>query len=72
MCAYDLAVKISMLFHTDKGDICYEPFSGSGTSLCAAETTGRRCFAMELDPGFTAVAIERLAEMGLNPALKTE
>ena len=58
-----------MLFHTGKGDICYEPFSGSGTSLCAAEKTGRRCFAMELDPGFAAVAIERLSEMGLKPKL---
>jgi DNA modification methylase len=56
-----------MLFHTDKGDICYEPFSGSGTSLCAAEKTGRRCFAMELQPAFVAVALERLYEMGLKP-----
>jgi DNA modification methylase len=61
-----------MLFHTDKGDICYEPFSGSGTSLCAAEKTERRCFAMELDPGFTAVAIERLSEMNLKPVLRAE
>jgi DNA modification methylase len=56
-----------MLFHTDKDDICYEPFSGSGTSLCAAEKTGRRCFAMELQPAFVAVALERLYEMGLKP-----
>ena len=37
-----------MLFHTGKDDICHEPFSGSGTSLCAAEKTGRRRLAMDL------------------------
>ena len=63
MCAYDLAVKISMLFHTDKGDICYEPFSGSGTSLCAAEKTGRRCYGIELDPLYVDTAVERWQRM---------
>jgi len=58
-----------ILLHTKKGDICYEPFSGSWTCLCAAETTGRRCFAMELEPEFVAVGLERLAEMGLEPKL---
>jgi DNA modification methylase len=40
------------------GDV-YEPFSGSGTTLMAAETLGRRCFAMEIDPKYVQVAIER-------------
>jgi DNA modification methylase len=40
------------------GDV-YEPFSGSGTTLMAAETLGRRCFAIEIDPKFVQVAIER-------------
>ena len=40
------------------GDV-YEPFSGSGTTLMAAETLGRRCYAMELDPRYCQVAIER-------------
>jgi DNA modification methylase len=55
-----------ILLHTQSGDVCYEPFSGSGTHLCAAENTGRRCFAMEIEPAFVAVALERLSEMGLN------
>jgi DNA modification methylase len=58
-----------MLLHTQPGDLCYEPFSGSGTHLCAAENTGRRCFAMEIEPAFVAVALERLSEMGLTPKL---
>ena len=37
----------------------YEPFSGSGTSLIAAGRLRRRCFAMELDPGYVDVALRR-------------
>ncbi|OFW00076.1 MAG: hypothetical protein A3F68_05160 [Acidobacteria bacterium RIFCSPLOWO2_12_FULL_54_10] len=60
---------IPMRQHTDKGDICYEPFSGSGTQLVAAQILGRMCYAMELSPPFVAVALERMAEMGLEPRL---
>jgi DNA modification methylase len=55
--------------HTNKGDICYEPFSGSGTQLVAAEQLGRVCYAMELSPPFVAVALERMAGLGLKPTL---
>jgi DNA modification methylase len=58
---------VPIQLHTKSGDVCYEPFSGSGTHLCAAESTGRRCFAMEIEPAFVAVALERLSEMGLEP-----
>jgi DNA modification methylase len=58
-----------ILLHTRKGALCYEPFSGSGTCLCAAEATGRRCYAMELEPAFAGVALERLSEMSLKPIL---
>ena len=60
---------IRMRQDTDKGDICYEPFSGSGTQLVAAQILGRMCYAMELSPPFVAVALERMAEMGLEPRL---
>jgi DNA modification methylase len=40
------------------GDV-YEPFVGSGTTIIAAEQLGRRCYAMEIDPRYVAVAIER-------------
>ena len=55
--------------HTKPGDVCYEPFSGSGTQLVAAEQTGRLCLAIEISPAFAAVALERLAALGLNPRL---
>jgi DNA modification methylase len=58
-----------ILLHTQRGDVCFEPFSGSGTHLCAAEKTERRCFAMEIEPAFVAVALERLSEMRLKPRM---
>ncbi len=40
------------------GDV-YEPFSGSGTTIIAAEQLNRRCFAMELEPRYCDIAIAR-------------
>ena len=53
---------IPMRVHTRPGDICFEPFSGSGSQIIAAERLGRRCFAMELEPVFCDVAIRRWEE----------
>jgi DNA modification methylase len=50
------------------GDL-YDPFVGSGTAVVAAEQAGRRCYALEIDPAYVAVALERLAGMGLAPRL---
>jgi len=41
------------------GDVIYDPFLGSGTTLIAAELTGRVCVAMEIDPRYCDVTIER-------------
>jgi DNA modification methylase len=49
----------------------FEPFSGSGTTLVAAEQLGRLCRAVELEPKYVAVALERLAALGLTPRLAT-
>lgn len=51
------------------GDRVFEPFLGSGTTAVAAEQTGRICYAMELEPKYVAVTLERLSGMGLEPAL---
>lgn len=63
---------IPMRQHTKRGEICFEPFSGSGTQLVAAEKLGRVCYAMELSPPFVAVALERLAGFRLMPELSSE
>jgi site-specific DNA-methyltransferase (adenine-specific) len=41
------------------GDAVYEPFSGSGTTIIAAEMTGRRCLAIELKPAYVDVGVLR-------------
>jgi DNA modification methylase len=44
---------------TKRGDIVLDTFSGSGTTILAAERVGRRAFAIELEPRFVDVAIRR-------------
>jgi DNA modification methylase len=46
-------------YHTEVGDIVFEPFSGSGTQIIAAERLGRRCLAMEQEPHYVDVAVLR-------------
>lgn len=41
------------------GGVILEPFAGSGSTIIAAEITGRRCYAMDIDPRYVAVAIGR-------------
>ena len=41
------------------GQAVYEPFSGSGTTIIAAEMTGRACHAIELSPAYVDVAVKR-------------
>ncbi len=44
---------------TARGDIVLDGFLGSGTSVIAAERTGRRCFGLELDPIYVDVVVRR-------------
>jgi DNA modification methylase len=43
-------------------EFVYEPFSGSGTTIIACEQLGRKCRAIEISPGYVAVAIQRWAD----------
>jgi len=45
--------------NSSPGQAIYEPFSGSGTTIIAAEMTGRSCVAIEIDPAYVDVAILR-------------
>lgn len=51
--------EIPMEQHTKRGDPVLEPFSGSGSQILAAERLGRRCRALEIEPAFVDVAVER-------------
>jgi DNA modification methylase len=48
-----------MINNSTRGDLIYEPFAGSGSTLIAAESIGRVCHAMEIDPRYCDVIIER-------------
>lgn len=45
--------------NSSPGQAVYEPFSGSGTTIIAAEMTGRACYAIELSPAYVDVAVTR-------------
>ena len=47
---------------THRGDIVLDGFLGSGTTLLAAEQTGRVCYGVEIDPGYVDVALHRWME----------
>jgi DNA modification methylase len=53
-----------ILNHTKPGELVYDPFLGSGTTLAAAEVTGRVCYGLELDPKYTDVVVERWQALG--------
>jgi len=50
------------------GQAVYEPFSGSGTTIIAAETTGRCCHAIELNPAYVDMAVKRWQDFTGKPA----
>jgi DNA modification methylase len=52
------------------GGVVWEPFLGAGSSVIAAEQVNRRCYGIEIDPGYVAVALERLQELGPKLAAK--
>ncbi|MGC8635401.1 MAG: DNA-methyltransferase [Candidatus Limnocylindrales bacterium] len=54
-----LLFEIPIRNHLAPGEAVYDPFLGSGTCLIAAETLGRRCYAMEIDPKYVQLALER-------------
>ena len=59
----------TLLQVADMAATVYDPFLGSGTVLAAAQTQGRTCYALEIEPKYVAVALQRMADMGLKPEL---
>jgi DNA modification methylase len=52
-----------------RGDIVLDPFGGSGTTLIAAEKTGRKARLLELDPLYADVICRRWAAFSKTPAI---
>ena len=57
---------------TVRGDIVLDGFLGSGTTVLAAEHTGRRCFGIELDPAYVDTIIRRWQKLTGNAARHAE
>jgi DNA modification methylase len=45
--------------HLELGEWLYDPFVGSGTAIIAAERLGRRCAAVEIEPRYVQLVIDR-------------
>jgi DNA modification methylase len=52
-----------ILNHTRRGELVYDPFLGSGTTLAAAELTERICLGIELDPKYVDVIVGRWQQL---------
>ena len=63
---------IPMRVHTSSGEICYEPFCGSGSQIIAGERLNRRVFAMEIEPIFCDVTVRRWEEFSGKKAVLEE
>ena len=48
-----------ILNNSARGQAVYEPFAGTGTTIIAAEKSGRRCLGIELEPRYCDVIVER-------------
>ena len=44
---------------SERGDVIYDPFLGSGSSMIAAQQTGRVCYGLDIDPKYVDVAVLR-------------
>jgi DNA modification methylase len=51
------------------GELVYDPFLGSGTTIVAAHQLGRVAYGCEIEPCYLAVILERLSMLGLKPEL---
>ncbi len=54
---------------SDPGDIVFDPFAGSGTTLAVAKKLSRLYFGCELSPDYTEIANQRLASINVGDAL---
>src|SRR5260370_15385772 len=56
-------VRRPILNHLRRGELVYDPFLGSGTTLAAAELTERVCYGVELDPKYADVIVQRWQQL---------
>ena len=59
-----------MKMHSDPGGLILDPFAGGGSTLIAAEQSGRRCFCMESDPASCELIVMRWEQFTGEKAVK--
>lgn len=57
---------------TDRHDVVLDAFLGSGTTVIAAERTGRRCYGIEIDPSYVDIIVRRWQSFTRGAALHGE
>ena len=62
---------IPIVKHLKLGEVCFEPFAGSGPQFIAAEQLGRICHGIEISPAYCAVILQRCKDAGMKPKLTT-
>jgi DNA modification methylase len=62
----------ALLDVTNRGDIVIDPFLGSGSTLIAADASGRICRGVELDPLYVDVIARRYEAASGKPAVHVE
>jgi DNA modification methylase len=55
--------EMAIAFSSNAGQIVFDGFLGSGTTLIACERLGRKCRAVEISPAYCAVAIQRWVDV---------
>lgn len=58
-----------MRLYTVAGDLVFEPYCGSGTTIIAAETLGRKCLAVELNPAYADLSVRRWQKFSTKEAV---
>jgi len=67
-----LLVEFFLKAYTDEGDIVFDPFMGSGTTMAAAQVLNRAGYGCEISPAYCDVILRRIAELaGVEPVLAT-
>jgi DNA modification methylase len=61
----------ALLDMTHRGEVVLDPFLGSGSTVLAAEKTGRTCRGVEIDPLYVDVVLRRFEAAGIKAVLVT-
>jgi DNA modification methylase len=56
---------------SDAGDVVFDPFMGSGTTMAAAQGLGRAGYGCEISPAYCDVIVRRLLNLGLDAVLES-